>query len=239
MMRRSRNQGPRAGHVCRPPHRDSTAWNASGFRGRGLDRASSATAARLRAAGRPPSIRPLADRFVAPRATLSTSVFRRSAVHIVGVTIRHETTSQSSATIGVAWDSRLIGMLPGRRPSGGRGGWVSALSSTAASPAQAGPGGQMRGRKQGEVVDDAGSWGPASRRCATVPKERLQKTSRYRAEIKINDKGNSGRMYFRTTRKPSSTATRGCCPDRQHAQLTRSAPDSLYGLCRLFTGIYS
>ncbi len=57
------------------------------------------------------------------------------------------------------------------------------------------------------------------------------KNFRYRAEVKINDKGNSG-LYFRTTRKPGFT-------DGHEAQINSSHTDpirtgSLYGMCHIY-----
>ena len=57
------------------------------------------------------------------------------------------------------------------------------------------------------------------------------KNFRYRAEVKINDKGNSG-LYFRTTRKPGFT-------DGHEAQINSSHTDpirtgSLYGMCHVY-----
>ena len=54
---------------------------------------------------------------------------------------------------------------------------------------------------------------------------------RYRAEIKINDKGNSG-MYFRTTRKPSFTDGYEAQIDSTHRDPIRTG--SLYGLCHVY-----
>ena len=53
----------------------------------------------------------------------------------------------------------------------------------------------------------------------------------YRAEVKINDKGNSG-LYFRTTRKPGFS-------DGHEAQINSSHSDpiltgSLYGMCHVY-----
>ncbi len=57
------------------------------------------------------------------------------------------------------------------------------------------------------------------------------KNFRYRAEVKINDHGNSG-LYFRTTRKPGFT-------DGYEAQINSSHTDpirtgSLYGMCHVY-----
>ncbi len=57
------------------------------------------------------------------------------------------------------------------------------------------------------------------------------KNFRYRAEVKINDKGNSG-LYFRATRKPGFT-------DGHEAQINSSHTDpirtgSLYGMCHVY-----
>ncbi len=80
-----------------------------------------------------------------------------------------------------------------------------------------------------EVKDGAicGS-GPASMLvCTKGP----YKNFRYRAEIKINDKGNSG-LYFRTTRKPSFTDGYEAQIDSTHSDPIRTG--SLYGMCHVY-----
>jgi hypothetical protein len=80
-----------------------------------------------------------------------------------------------------------------------------------------------------EVVDGAiqGS-GPASMLvCTKGP----YKNFRYRAEIKINDKGNSG-LYFRTTRKPTFSDGYEAQIDSTHTDPIRTG--SLYGLCHVY-----
>lgn len=57
------------------------------------------------------------------------------------------------------------------------------------------------------------------------------KNFRYRAEIKINDKGNSG-LYFRTTRKPSFVDGYEAQIDSTHTDPIRTG--SLYGLCHVY-----
>jgi hypothetical protein len=54
---------------------------------------------------------------------------------------------------------------------------------------------------------------------------------RYRAEIKINDKGNSG-LYFRTTRKPGFTDGYEAQIDSTHTDPIRTG--SLYGMCHVY-----
>ncbi|MEO2047678.1 MAG: DUF1080 domain-containing protein [Pirellulales bacterium] len=80
-----------------------------------------------------------------------------------------------------------------------------------------------------EVRDGAicGS-GPASMLvCAKGP----YKNFRYRAEIKINDKGNSG-LYFRTTRKPGFADGYEAQIDSTHRDPIRTG--SLYGMCHIY-----
>lgn len=80
-----------------------------------------------------------------------------------------------------------------------------------------------------EVKDGAlaGS-GPASMLvCTKGP----YKNFRYRAEIKINDKGNSG-LYFRTTRKPGFTDGYEAQIDSTHSDPIRTG--SLYGMCHVY-----
>lgn len=80
-----------------------------------------------------------------------------------------------------------------------------------------------------EVKDGAirGS-GPASMLvCTKGP----YKNFRYRAEIKINDRGNSG-MYFRTTRKPGFTDGYEAQIDSTHTDPIRTG--SLYGFCHVY-----
>jgi hypothetical protein len=57
------------------------------------------------------------------------------------------------------------------------------------------------------------------------------KNFRYRAEIKINDKGNSG-LYFRTTRKPTFSDGYEAQIDSTHRDPIRTG--SLYGLCHVY-----
>ncbi len=80
-----------------------------------------------------------------------------------------------------------------------------------------------------EVVDGAinGS-GPASMLvCTKGP----YKNFKYRAEIKINDRGNSG-LYFRTTRKPGFTDGYEAQIDSTHTDPIRTG--SLYGMCHVY-----
>lgn len=57
------------------------------------------------------------------------------------------------------------------------------------------------------------------------------KNFRYRAEIKINDKGNSG-LYFRTARKPSFLDGYEAQIDSTHSDPIRTG--SLYGMCHVY-----
>lgn len=57
------------------------------------------------------------------------------------------------------------------------------------------------------------------------------KNFKYRAEIKINDKGNSG-LYFRTTRKPGFTDGYEAQIDSTHTDPIRTG--SLYGMCHVY-----
>jgi hypothetical protein len=80
-----------------------------------------------------------------------------------------------------------------------------------------------------EVRDGAlqGS-GPASMLvCTKGP----YKNFRYRAEIKINDGGNSG-LYFRTTRRPGFTDGYEAQIDSTHTDPIRTG--SLYGMCHVY-----
>ncbi len=80
-----------------------------------------------------------------------------------------------------------------------------------------------------EVLDGALSGsGPASMLvCTKGP----YKNFRYRAEIKINDKGNSG-LYFRTTRKPGFSDGYEAQIDSTHTDPIRTG--SLYGMCHVY-----
>lgn len=80
-----------------------------------------------------------------------------------------------------------------------------------------------------EVVDGAlTGTGPASMLvCTKGP----YKNFKYRAEIKINDKGNSG-LYFRTTRKPGFTDGYEAQIDSTHTDPIRTG--SLYGMCHVY-----
>ena len=57
------------------------------------------------------------------------------------------------------------------------------------------------------------------------------KNFRYRAEVRINDKGNSG-LYFRTTRKPGFTDGYEAQIDSTHTDPIRTG--SLYGMCHVY-----
>ena len=57
------------------------------------------------------------------------------------------------------------------------------------------------------------------------------KNFRYRAEVKINDKGNSG-LYFRTTRKPGFMDGYEAQIDSTHTDPIRTG--SLYGMCHVY-----
>jgi len=80
-----------------------------------------------------------------------------------------------------------------------------------------------------EVKDGAiqGS-GPASMLVNTTGP---YKNFRYRAEIKINDRGNSG-LYFRTTRKPGFSDGYEAQIDSTHTDPIRTG--SLYGMCHVY-----
>ena len=89
-----------------------------------------------------------------------------------------------------------------------------------------------------KVGQDASVWdvkdgaingsGPASMLvCTKGP----YKNFRYRAEIKINDHGNSG-LYFRTTRKPGFTDGYEAQIDSTHSDPIRTG--SLYGMCHVY-----
>ncbi|MFY8199124.1 MAG: 3-keto-disaccharide hydrolase [Pirellula staleyi] len=57
------------------------------------------------------------------------------------------------------------------------------------------------------------------------------KNFKYRAEVKINDKGNSG-LYFRTTRKPGFSDGYEAQIDSTHTDPIRTG--SLYGMCHVY-----
>ncbi len=57
------------------------------------------------------------------------------------------------------------------------------------------------------------------------------KNFRYRAEVKINDGGNSG-LYFRTTRKPGFTDGYEAQIDSTHTDPIRTG--SIYGMCHVY-----
>ena len=80
-----------------------------------------------------------------------------------------------------------------------------------------------------EVKDGALSGsGPASMLvCTKGP----YKNFRYHAEIKINDRGNSG-LYFRTTRKPGFSDGYEAQIDSTHVDPIRTG--SLYGMCHVY-----
>jgi hypothetical protein len=72
-----------------------------------------------------------------------------------------------------------------------------------------------------------GSGPPSMLVCTKGP----YKNFRYRAEVKINDGGNSG-MYFRTTRKPGFTDGYEAQVDSTHRDPIRTG--SLYGMCHVY-----
>lgn len=80
-----------------------------------------------------------------------------------------------------------------------------------------------------EVVDGAmvGSGQASMLVCTKGP----YKNFRYRAECKINDRGNSG-LYFRTTRKPSFSDGYEAQIDSTHGDPIRTG--SLYGMCHVY-----
>ncbi len=80
-----------------------------------------------------------------------------------------------------------------------------------------------------EVTEGAISGsGPASMLvCTKGP----YKNFRYRAEVKINDKGNSG-LYFRTTAKPGFSDGYEAQIDSTHTDIIRTG--SLYGFCHVY-----
>ena len=81
----------------------------------------------------------------------------------------------------------------------------------------------------GEVEDGAlGGSGPASMLVNTTGP---YTNFRYRAEIKINDGGNSG-LYFRTTRKPGFADGYEAQIDSTHTDPIRTG--SLYGFCHVY-----
>jgi hypothetical protein len=89
-----------------------------------------------------------------------------------------------------------------------------------------------------KVGDEKSVWEVKDRAlCGSGPASMLVCTKgpylnfRYRAEIKINDRGNSG-LYFRTTRKPGFTDGYEAQIDSTHADPIRTG--SLYGMCHVY-----
>jgi hypothetical protein len=80
-----------------------------------------------------------------------------------------------------------------------------------------------------EVVDGAlaGSGAASMLVCTQGP----YKNFKYRAEVKINDKGNSG-LYFRCTRKPGFSDGYEAQIDSTHSDPIRTG--SLYGMCHVY-----
>ena len=78
--------------------------------------------------------------------------------------------------------------------------------------------------KDGAIV---GSGKPSMLVCVDGP----YKNFKYRAEVKINDKGNSG-LYFRTTRKPGFLDGYEAQIDSTHTDPIRTG--SLYGFCHVY-----
>lgn len=86
-----------------------------------------------------------------------------------------------------------------------------------------------KGESNWEVVDGAlaGSGGASMLVCTKGP----YKNFKYRAEVKINEKGNSG-LYFRCTRKPSFSDGYEAQIDSTHSDPIRTG--SLYGMCHVY-----
>ncbi len=86
-----------------------------------------------------------------------------------------------------------------------------------------------KGDSTWEVKDGAlaGSGGASMLVCTKGP----YKNFRYRAEVKINDKGNSG-LYFRTTRNPGFSDGYEAQIDCTHTDPIRTG--SLYGMCHVY-----
>lgn len=80
-----------------------------------------------------------------------------------------------------------------------------------------------------EVVDGAiqGSGDGSMLVCTTGP----YKNFKYRAEVRINDKGNSG-LYFRTSRKPGFLDGYEAQIDSTHSDPIRTG--SIYGMCHVY-----
>lgn len=80
-----------------------------------------------------------------------------------------------------------------------------------------------------EITDGAiaGSGGASMIVCTKGP----YKNFKYRAEVKINDKGNSG-LYFRCSRKPGFTDGYEAQIDSTHTDPIRTG--SLYGMCHVY-----
>lgn len=104
-------------------------------------------------------------------------------------------------------------------------GWVSLFDGSSLA------GWEKVGKEEShwEVKDGAinGS-GPASMLVCT---QGPYKNFRYRAEVMINDKGNSG-LYFRTTRKPGFSDGYEAQIDSTHTDPIRTG--SLYGMCHVY-----
>ena len=89
-----------------------------------------------------------------------------------------------------------------------------------------------------KVGNDASVWEVSEGAiCGSGPASMLVNTTgpyknfRYRAEIKINDKGNSG-LYFRTTRKPGFSDGYEAQIDSTHTDPIRTG--SIYGMCHVY-----
>lgn len=85
------------------------------------------------------------------------------------------------------------------------------------------------GSSKWEVSDGAihGTGGASMLVCTEGP----YKNFKYRAEVRINDKGNSG-LYFRTTRKPGFLDGYEAQIDHTHSDPIRTG--SIYGMCHVY-----
>ena len=130
------------------------------------------------------------------------------------------------STAGFAFTSAILTLLIGAAVSSADDGeWIPLFDGKTLE------GWEKVGKEESvwEVTDGALSGsGPASMLvCTKGP----YKNFRYRAEIKINDGGNSG-LYFRTTRKPGFADGYEAQIDSTHRDPIRTG--SLYGFCHVY-----
>src|SRR5690606_32201894 len=124
-------------------------------------------------------------------------------------------------SVAAAFMSLMAGTIPGPDDEN----WITLLDGASLDDWEKVGNEQSTWEVKDGVIEGSG---PASMLvCTKGP----YKNFRYRAEIKINDGGNSG-LYFRTTRKPGFSDGYEAQIDSTHTDPIRTG--SLYGMCHVY-----